>query len=219
MKSILEAERKSLLYFNRVNGEQTIDFDRIADTWLAKLMKILARNLPLQNVGQIFDNVSFIVFNYDRCLEHFLAHALQRLYGIEEKAAHEICSHLRIIHPYGSVGRLPAPNDRGVPFGTTDTRDCLNLASGIKTYTEQITDGSDRSTIHAEVLAAQSIVFLGFAYHDQNMLLLNPGKALDYMPVYGTAYGMSEEDTAVVVRKIERMFAQAQMYRVQAYTP
>jgi hypothetical protein len=27
-------------------------------------------------VREIFDNVAFIVFNYDRCIEHFLFHAL-----------------------------------------------------------------------------------------------------------------------------------------------
>ena len=173
VKSILEAERDSLLYCNRVKGETTINFDRIADTWLVKFMKILAQGLSRENVAQIFDNVSFIIFNYDRCIEHFLVHALQQLYGLDEKTAQKICSDLHIVHPYGSVGGLPAPGEPGVPFGTTDTRNCLALARGIKTYTEQITYAGDLSAIHAEVLSAQSIVFLGFAYHDQNMLCLS----------------------------------------------
>jgi len=214
-KSILEAERESLLYFNRAKGEETIKFDLIADTWLVKFMKILARGLSRQNVAQIFDNISFIVFNYDRCIEHFLVHALQRLYGIDEKTAQEICCDLHIIHPYGCVGQLPTSSNLGVPFGTTDTRDCLTLAHGIKTYTEQITDASDLLAIEAGVLSARCIVFLGFAYHDQNMLMLTPKKALDYMPVYGTAYGMSDDDTAVVTQQIEGMFAPAQMHRIQ----
>jgi hypothetical protein len=104
VKSILEAEQNSLLYFDRAR-ETTIDFDKIAETWFfVKFMKILARGQTLGNVAQIFDNVSFIIFNYDRCLEYFLLHALQRLYGLDQSKAEEICNSLRVIHPYGAYG-------------------------------------------------------------------------------------------------------------------
>jgi hypothetical protein len=205
VKSILEAEQRSTLYFNRANGEQTIDFDKNAQTWFVKFMKILTRGQSLKDVAKVFDNVSFIVFNYDRCLEYFLVHALRGVYGIDERIAQEICNEIRVIHPYGSVGPLPAPGIRGVPFGASSSN-CVALAPEIKTYTEQITDADDLTTIHTEVLSAQSIVFLGFAYHDQNMQMLTPSQALDYKPVYGTAYGMSEDDTAVVKGQIVQMF-------------
>ena len=215
VKSILKAERESLLYFNRMKDEESINFDVIADTWFVKFMKILARGISRQNVAQIFDNVGFIIFNYDRCIEHFLVHALQRLYGIDEKTSQEICADLHVIHPYGCVGQLPTSSEQGVPFGTTDTRDCLKLAQGIKTYSEQITEADNQLAIEAEVISARCIVFLGFAYHDQNMLMLTPRKSLDYMPVYGTAYGMSEDDTAIVTRQIEGMLAPPRVLRIQ----
>jgi hypothetical protein len=47
-------------------------------------------------------SVSFIVFNYDRCLEQFLFHALQKLYGLESQEAFAMLTDLRIIHPYGA---------------------------------------------------------------------------------------------------------------------
>jgi hypothetical protein len=206
VKSILEAEQNSLLYFDRAR-ETTIDFDKIAETWFVKFMKILARGQTLGNVAQILDNVSFIIFNYDRCLEYFLLHALQRLYGLDQSRAEEICNGLRVIHPYGVVGKLPSSGHPGVPFGASSAN-CVALAPGIRTYTEQIADANEISFIHEEVGLAESIVFVGFAYHDQNMLLLTPKQPLEHKPVYGTAYGMSDDDTAVVKRQLASMFIQ-----------
>jgi hypothetical protein len=199
VKSILEAEQKSTLYFNRAKDEQTINITKNEATF-----KLLARGQPLANVEHIFDNVRFIVFNYDRCLEHFLVHALRNQYGIDESTAHEICSHAHIVHPYGSVGPLPIPGSLGVSFGASSSN-CLKLASGIRTYTEQITDANELSAIRDEVLWAECIVFLGFAYHDQNMRLLTPNQKLEVMPVYGTAFGMSDDNTAVVTHQIAQM--------------
>jgi hypothetical protein len=210
VRSILEAEQKSTLYFNRASDEQTINFDKNAQTWFVKFMKILTRGQSLKDVAKIFDSVSFIVFNYDRCLEHFLVHALRGLYGIDERIAQQICGEVRIIHPYGSVGTLTAPGIRGVPFGAS-SMNCAALASEIKTYTEQIIVTDELNAIHAELLSAQSIVFVGFAYHDQNMRLLTPNRALDVIPVYGTAYRMSDNDTAVATRQIEKLFNQPLM--------
>ena len=68
---------------------------------------MLVRGVPKENVSQIFDNVSFIVFNYDRCIEHFLLFVLQNAYGISDREAGKILvEKLRIIHPYGVVGDI-----------------------------------------------------------------------------------------------------------------
>jgi hypothetical protein len=57
-------------------------------------------------VLKLFENASFIIFNYDRCLEQFLVNALPRLYAISETEADSIVHNINIIHPYGSVGEL-----------------------------------------------------------------------------------------------------------------
>jgi hypothetical protein len=208
VKSILEAERQSKLFVNRSGSDINLDFESIADTWFVKFMKMLGRGISRQDVGEIFANVSFIVFNYDRCLEHFLYHALQRLYGIDEPTAQEICGNLHIIHPYGSVGGLSAKGILEVPFGGVGIRDVLKVANGIQTYTEKISDETALSNIKTMVISADAIVFLGFAYHDQNMnMILRNVQKMNLMPVFGTAYGMSLHDTAVVTRQIETLFS------------
>jgi hypothetical protein len=86
VKAILEAENKSSLYFNP-QSHQTIAFSDNAETWLVKFMRILSQERRLEDVEKIFDKVSFIVFNYDRCLEHFLVqYCPVNLRGLGQKA-------------------------------------------------------------------------------------------------------------------------------------
>jgi hypothetical protein len=107
----------------------------------------------------------------------------------------EIIADLNIIHPYGMV-------DGDVEFGTGNA-DYVALAAQIKTYTEQIGNADLVAQLGEEVARAASIVFLGFAYHSQNMRILMP--EITTVPpkmVYGTASGMSDSDVDVVSHQI-----------------
>jgi hypothetical protein len=165
----------------------------------------LSRGLPLEAIETLFDQVAFIDFNYDRCLEYFLVHAIRRAYGLYEDHAQKICGRLRVIHPYGSVGKLPTMSTNGVPFGLA-SQNHLAPARGIKTYTEQISDTAELSAIREEIATAQNIIFLGFAYHDQNMQMLLPPQPQPTTLIFGTAYKMSQADMSVVARQLTSMF-------------
>jgi hypothetical protein len=210
VKAVLEAERGSKLYIDR-REQRPIDFTLLSPTWFVKFLKMLGRGVVKNNARQIFDSVSFIVFNYDRCVEHFLLHALQPLYGIQEQEAGQILSDLHIIHPYGLVGDLPLPSVRpGVPFGgdgLDSVENYVTLSDQIRTYTEQMTDGTMAAQIRQEVLDAECIVFLGFAYHAQNLNLLKPPDPIPQKPVFGTAFGMSDSDATVVRDQLLAFFA------------
>ena len=198
VKSILEAERSSSLYYNPFE-DQRFDVSKFSDTWFVRFMHILGRNLPTEEIETIFAKVAFIIFNYDRCVEFFLLNALQVLYGIDEAYAKGCMAGLHIIHPYGTV-----PDN--IPFGSTAVN-CSELVSGIKTYTEQAGDASMSEHLIAELDEAEHIVFLGFAYHEQNMRLLAPKKELpSSKQIFGTAYGMSESDVEVVGHQIDAWF-------------
>jgi len=165
-------------------------------------MRRLAQGVALQNVRQIFDNVSFIVFNYDRCLEYFLLHALQYVYGISDEDAYSIVDDLTIIHPFGDIGPLTK-----VPFGGPNNLNDLKftpISDRIQTYTEAAT--SKYNEIQVEVARAQCFVFLGFAFHPEAMRLLTPSNPLPRLPpVFATARGMSDEDAAHVAFQISRI--------------
>lgn len=122
VKSVLQAERASRLYFGGTSGRDAFLPGNITDAWLVKFMRMLSPGISRENVGEIFDRVSFVIFNYDRCVEFFLLHALQELYALEERAAKSILDDLDIVHPYGVI-------EQAVPFGHTDPY--ISLASGI----------------------------------------------------------------------------------------
>lgn len=202
VRSIIEAERSSKLYVDQSNIYNKIDFGSVEDTWFVKLMRVLGPDVPVKHVEGLFDNVSFIVFNYDRCIEHFLFHALQAVYGIKAEEAKKIVADISIVHPYGTVGELEK-----VPFGGDqyNEADYFGLASRIKTYTEQVEEGGIVEKMHSMMHSAQCIVFLGFSFAEQNMQLLRPVKKIERKPVFGTAYGLSTSDREVVTARIAGM--------------
>jgi hypothetical protein len=196
VRSVLEAEAKSNLYFDQHAEQDAFDPDKLADTWFSKFMYMLGRGVPKENVSGIFDNVRFIVFNYDRCVEHFLFNALKRLYNLSREDASSIIDEIQIVHPYGVIGSL-----REVPFGASRAN-YVALAQSIKTYTEQIAATDAVANLVDEIYQAACIVFLGFAYHSQNMRMLKPEKRITANSIFGTAFKMSESDVSIVTHQL-----------------
>lgn len=185
VSAILDQELRSKLSGHLGDGIFTDpDLSRVADSWYVKLMRVLGPGTNVENVARVLDNVSFIVFNYDRCVEHFLQYALRNLYGITKGDAADIVRAATIIHPYGSIGTLDE-----VPFGDSERGGLLAISERIKTYTERIEERQTIETMRKEVAAARCIVFLGFAFHDQNMALLKPRRPLTKKEIYATALG------------------------------
>jgi hypothetical protein len=150
-------------------------------------------------------------FNYDRCIEHFLHHALQLHFGIGVSDATAVMETLRIFHPYGTVAELPWQNNQeGVPFGHTANRATMKLmGSRIRTYTEQIEDDGVLKTIREEVMLADTLVFLGFSYHPENMKLLNPGKECATTQIFGTAFDISDSNREIVLDDIRNLIGKS----------
>src|SRR5262245_15805388 len=176
VKSILEAERASPLYTSQL-AKRALDLNALRNSYFMTLFTLLSKSVSRANVSDVFANVRFIVFNYDRCLEQFFLVALQEFYRISEQEALQLILGLQIIHPYGAVGRFSR-----IAFGGGDehrlSQDYVRLAESIRTYTEQITDPEFLMAIHAELHKAEQIIFLGFAYHEANMNLLRQDKIL-----------------------------------------
>ncbi|WP_156447242.1 hypothetical protein [Bradyrhizobium yuanmingense] len=205
IRSILDAERNSYLFVSPSNINNTLDLMRVHASWMVKFMRVLGPGRKARDVEKVLDDVAFINFNYDRCLEHFLMHALHLQYGIPKQRAAEIVSRATIIHPYGWVGPLDQVPFGGIEHGRLDYR---NLSKRIKTYTEQVEEESTLSSMEDAIRNADCLVFLGFAYHTQNMNLLFgkhtvPRKTT---PIFGTALGMSKADTSQVASLLEDRF-------------
>jgi hypothetical protein len=207
---ILEAESKSALksIAHPSKPYQTLNFSKLPVTWYDAFWKLLTAGKRLNDVGSLFSNVSFIVFNYDRCLEQLLYYSLKNTYGITDYDCAKILKRVQIFHPYGTVGPL-SWQDAGhhAEFGETHrTMSLVDLAAGIKTFTEGIEDEVALRGIHACMQDAQTIVFLGFAYHDLNLSILATGVPLSPKLVIGSAMGISGSDSAVIQQELRRKF-------------
>ena len=205
VRAILEAEKGSLLKNRDAGAREQPDLARVENTWFVKFVQLLTKDCTRQALRERLSQVTIIIFNYDRCFEHFLFNALRSTYNLQDKEVAELVSHIEIFHPYGSVGPLPWQQVRGtVEFGSgAHAQLLLNLSRDINTFAEGTNaDESEIGTIHQRMTEAETFVYLGFAYHDQNIRLLTPPRPLpagirqaDY---FGTAVGISDHDRQIV---------------------
>lgn len=190
-KAILAAERKSKLF--RDIGDREFTFADVADTWLVPFFQIASEGVARENAASIFENVTFIVFNYDRCVERFLPVALKLYYDLNDSEAAEIAGKVRIVHPYGQVGSI-SHADSGldyVPFGS-NRYDLSKVAEGIKTFSEGLHNPEQQATITDSIQRAAQVVFLGFAFHPLNMGLMASKSIPAMRKIFGTTVGLSE---------------------------
>jgi hypothetical protein len=116
---------------------------------------------------------------------------MKRLANLSDDEASSIIDELQIIHPYGLIGQL-----REVPFGAH--RPATSPSPGIRP-TEQ---ADIIEQLANEISQAACIVFLGFAYHSQNMEMLKPKKPIPADSIFGTAYKMSDSDVNIVTHQL-----------------
>jgi hypothetical protein len=207
-KSIIEGEYRSPLYIPESNRKGKILFDDIEKTWLSKFFQLLCLDCSKKNIEELFSNVSFVIFNYDRCLEHHLFYALQNYYRVSPEYAATILNRVNFIHPYGSLGKLPwQETNESVPYGGIDGQADLGLlAARIKTFSEEMEDTSHIKKVKSLLKSADKMVFLGFAFHEQNMKLMKTFFSSIAEEVYATTHGISKNDQEIVRAQISKYF-------------
>jgi len=211
VREIIQCEKDSALYFNEESDRSGV-LSRAEGTHYHGLFQLLSENLRKSGIDQFFTNAAFVSFNYDRSLEWYFQQAIQNYYGVTAQQAWGALSRLKVIHPYGTVGRLPwlDPKPGFVPYGGSYNHDYLELSKAIRTFTEQFSDKSISDAIEAEVTAAERIVFLGFGFHDINMQTLATSAKTKLRHVIGTALGVSKPDVDAISRSILASFATPQ---------
>jgi hypothetical protein len=171
------------------------------------LKDILFEGCRKDQIAQRLSEVAFIVFNYDRCIEQFLLHTLRNYYNLTEAEAAKLVNLSVIRHPYGVVGRLPWQGGNA-PFGVeAKTGQLLDIADQVQTFTEEIKDKAALAEIRLLVSSAPTVVFLGFAFHKQNLSLLDPaGHGIKVGRVFATAFDFSSNDRVALKNRITALF-------------
>lgn len=173
------------------------------EIWFLSFLKRLVRGVPVEKLSDLFENITVINFNYDRCLEFYLVRRLMTTYGIDEQAASSLVRKLEMFRPYGSVGSFWQEDDNFIEFGglcaenNESAKRLAELSFEIKTYNEKEEDIELYSLIKTAVNQASTLVFLGFGFHEQNMEVLRPKglKGLDHIKnIYASMMGVSPND-------------------------
>jgi hypothetical protein len=188
MRSILKAERNSTLKTEGASGELPTHAGR--DGWIEHIFSMAITGFKLSEITHAFKRITFVNFNYDRCLEHYLFWSLQRL-GISSDDASKTIQNLNIIRPYGTLGSAIPGTPSFLKFGAPPPSKPLDLISRIRTFTES--DAlHDKEKLSSALVDASLIAFLGFGFHPQNLKLLTlpPDRQLRRAKVLATVVGV-----------------------------
>ena len=186
---------------------------QLVGSWHALLGQMLYDGHTRDSIDTVFEHASFVVFNYDRCIEEFFTVSLMRRFAINRPRALGVLAKCRIIHPYGQVGGFSPDAAGHVPFGEVDPRHLVEVASRIRTFTEAM-EQRVADDVKDSIAGAEIIVFMGFGWLPQNMELLHASdRVTEATKVFATTKAMDPREIMVVEQQIDRML------RRKDYTP
>jgi hypothetical protein len=151
---------------------------RLTDRTDLKLYEYLWHQMSATPGTYSGNGLSVLTFNYDRSFEQYLRIALRASHPEFRDGGSTFVmavSQFDIIHLYGSLGHLDAV-DGHLPYGGTDIpplpETILGAAKRIKLYHESKLDDDTLERIRLRIGEAETICFLGFAFHPANIRLL-----------------------------------------------
>ena len=216
VRSILDAERKSTLYVRDPNNQDSIDFERgernregeeivppPKRSWLGELFRLLVAEKEYADFYKALQNIAFVSFNYDRCIEQYLLYTARQYFRLTPENVADLNSVIEVIHPYGSIGELNVQGGTIRGFGkTVDYRELIDIADGIRTFTEQIVEKTKRERIFERFHNCQVAIFLGFAFLPLNMKLLFGDNRFQIPDIIGTTFGISAESKGIIEEEL-----------------
>ena len=201
-RAILNYEERSPFY-RRQPGVESLNLDKFTGTWLPAFKDTVVEGVRRSGLHDAFNDITIINFNYDRSLDQYLPFAIAATYDVSLEAARVALSNIRVHRPYGQVGRLPWQKGEipAVDFGYNRWEKLGEIGGLIRTFTERTEEGTAIAELRRDISRAERLVFLGFAFHPQNVELL--ASPLDEnCEVLATVDGMSDDEKAVVQRAI-----------------
>ena len=201
----------SLMPSDEVQNSSRLDYQGLRKTWLVPFFRELTAGLTVQDLDNRFSSISLIIFNYDRCVEHFLYNALISYYRVTPEVAADLVSKIEIIHAYGQLGALAWQNsselDRVIEFGDFKDVEKIPLAANrIRTFEESKSE-EIMSKAQAAVRESSNLVFLGFGFHKQNMEFLGYGQpifegSMTHRRIFATGYKLSKYQQEKVMKTL-----------------
>jgi hypothetical protein len=230
---LLEAERKCVLGGIGV-GNRGAALRMLRDTWLGLICRFANHDVSRGDTAAVLSNISFVTFNYDRCIEEYFLHWIASTASVDTDRARALAAAIPIFHVYGSLGDLQnhQPSRIGVGLGTAVGSMIGRVYSQFSSpllwrwlFENEVTFGSktmgaavraaesidtfsdlqslDSPELGALIEEAEQIIFLGNAYHRQNLDLLFPGGPRKDVDYFGTVFGLRPADQ----KRVSKYFA------------
>lgn len=214
VEAILEAERRSTIYYDKRSGNSEMDYSKLNGTWYLELFRTITENCSVEDLEERFSRIAMIIFNYDRCVEFVLLNTLMKYFRISEKEAVRLIQCIEIIHPYGTVGSLPefSNGSNSMAYGgVLRSMWHVRMAKNIFTFTEGGVS-EEVEKLRRIMSSSDRYIFLGFAFHRLNMSLLSniggePYPVKRIIKCFGTAFGVSEKDRESITSSISALFS------------
>jgi hypothetical protein len=165
-------------------------FDYDDKNWLREMLV----RLDTSSFAEFAENrLSFITYNYDRSVEHFLFTSLQNSYKKTDAECAAVLSKIPIIHLHGRLGFLPWQGQNARPYAVDINPEALKVSTdNIKVIHEDITEGRDDDFKQAKALLgdAEQIIFMGFGYNSKNIERLGIADLPGERSIIGTCQGL-----------------------------
>lgn len=152
------------------------------------------------------NDVSFITFNYDRSLEHFLYDSLISSFsGIPTDKIIEQLNQIKICHVFGQVGPLEWQGQ----YSETEYRVSVNninvdaLCDKIHIVHEK---GENPKLEEAQeiISKANRVFFLGFGYAEENLNALRiPEVLVEVQQIFGTVLGLTVREKTKIESQLK----------------
>jgi len=182
----------------------------LSDDWMSYVFERMAEGADsLEAFAE--NSVQFLTFNYDRYLEYRFIRGLVARYRTSEQAAWAAIQRMKFLHLHGSLGYLPEQGSlhagtHPISLGAPELPNIYTLGIALPQVEQTIRivhDADATPAIFADAQAsfaqARQILFLGFGFGKANVQRLCTAGISGAIPVYCTAYGMTESEISYVI--------------------
>jgi hypothetical protein len=185
----------------------------IKGDWYSYLYQKMIEGLDTKkDLLRIHENkISFITFNYDRSLEHYLFETywgLLKNAGVNWFEAAKAFAKIPIYHVYGKIGNLPYQLDEEpdlnkiydsnwIKYGHKNVEPfeaSMKIHKMINLIYEDRIKDIDIEIARKMIGDSDKVLFLGFGYDKRNLKLLGVPELLAGKQVFGTAKGMTSNE-------------------------
>jgi hypothetical protein len=157
------------------------------DHWIRHVWNCLHSGSSKQTLHD--SRLSFVTFNYDRVIEHFLQTVIENAFGMSREEAVTIREQaIPIVHLHGSLGQLPFGSTKNLPDGLR------TAAAGIRVVHDAVADDDPEFSKARHLLdEAMNVCLVGFGYDRTNAERLRLRKQRDQkFQMHGSAFGLHE---------------------------